>query len=151
MTTVTTDSVKKSNKLFLTLVRFRELSIIIFILLLMVLVTIRTPAFLTIDNFQDILLNISILVIVALAQTMVIITRGIDLSVSSMIGLVAMMVSFVVVANPEMSPIWAVVMGMLAGAFLGSVNGFMITTGRRATYYCHVGHVKHFSRPGLCL
>jgi rhamnose transport system permease protein len=129
MTTVTPDSANKSNTLFLTLVRFRELSIIIFIILLMVLVTIRSPAFLTIDNFQDILLNISILVIVALAQTMVIITRGIDLSVSSMIGLVAMMVSFVVVSIPDMSPILAVGMGMVLGAFLGSLNGFMITTG----------------------
>lgn len=129
MTTVTADSAKKSNNLFLTLVRFRELSIIIFIVLLMILVTIRTPAFLTIDNFRDILLNISILVIVALAQTMVIITRGIDLSVSAMIGLVAMMVAFVVVAIPGMSPLVAVGLGMVLGMFLGSVNGFLVTIG----------------------
>ncbi|MCA9951087.1 MAG: ABC transporter permease [Anaerolineales bacterium] len=129
MTTVTADSAKKSNNLFLTLVRFRELSIIIFIVLLMILVTIRTPAFLTVDNFRDILLNISILVIVALAQTMVIITRGIDLSVSAMIGLVAMMVAFVVVAIPGMSPLVAVGLGMVLGMFLGSVNGFLVTVG----------------------
>lgn len=128
-TATTSDSNKKSNDLFLTLVRFRELSIIIFIILLMVVVTIRSPAFLTADNFRDIFLNISILVIVALAQTMVIVTRGIDLSVGSMIGLVAMMVSFVVVAIPAMPPIVAVIMGMALGAFLGSVNGFLITTG----------------------
>lgn len=119
----------KSSSLFLTLVRFRGLSIAIFILLLMVLVTIRTPAFLSVDNFRDILLNISILVIVALAQTMVIITRGIDLSVGSMIGLIAMMVGFVVVAFPEMSPLVAVLIGMGLGTFLGSFNGFLITSG----------------------
>ena len=129
MTTVTAGSAKKSNSLFLTLVRFRELSIIIFIVLLMILVTIRTPAFLTVDNFRDILLNISILAIVALAQTMVIITRGIDLSVGSIIGLVAMMVSFVVVSMPEMSPLMAVALGMVLGMFLGGVNGFLVTVG----------------------
>ena len=129
MTTVTADQNKPAGSLFLTLVRFRELSIIIFILLLMILVTIRAPAFLSVDNFRDILLNISILVIVALAQTMVIITRGIDLSVGSMIGLVAMMVSFVVVSFPEMSPVLAVGLGMVLGAFLGSLNGFLITAG----------------------
>ena len=129
MTTITASSEKKSNNLFLTLVRFRELSIIIFILLLMILVSIRSPAFLSVENFRDILLNISILVIVALAQTMVIITRGIDLSVGSMIGLVAMMVSFVVVSFPEASPILMVVLGMVLGAFLGSFNGFLITAG----------------------
>jgi rhamnose transport system permease protein len=129
VTTISAGQAKQSNSLFLTLVRFRELSIIIFILLLMILVTIRSPAFLTVDNFRDILLNISILIVVALAQTMVIITRGIDLSVGSMIGLVAMMVSFVVVSFPEMSPVLAVGLGMVLGAFLGSVNGFLITAG----------------------
>ena len=129
MTTISASQGKQSSSLFLTLVRFRELSIIIFILLLMILVTIRSPAFLSVDNFRDILLNISILIIVALAQTMVIITRGIDLSVGSMIGLVAMMVSFVVVSFPEMSPFLALGLGMVLGAFLGSLNGFLITAG----------------------
>ncbi len=121
---------RKSSSLFLTLVRFRELSIIIFILLLIVIVAIDTPSFLSIENFRNILLNISILVIVALGQMMVIITRGIDLSVSSAIGLVAMMVSFTVVAFPGMSPIAALLLGMLLGAILGSFNGVIITAGK---------------------
>src|SRR5690242_6123606 len=78
-------------------IKFREASIVLIIVVLAALVTLRNPAFLSPDNFRDILLNISILIIVALAQTMVIITRGIDLSVSSMIGLTAMMVSFMIV------------------------------------------------------
>lgn len=129
MTTITAGNEQKSPSLFLTLVRFRELSIAIFIVLLMALVTVRAPAFLTVANFRDILLNIAILVIVALAQTMVVITRGIDLSVGSMIGLVAMMVGFVVVAFPEMSPLWAVLLGMALGTVLGGFNGFLITAG----------------------
>jgi len=95
----------------------------------MFVVTLRAPSFLTTDNFNDILLNISILVIVALAQTMVIITHGIDLSVSSMIGLVAMMVAFVVKQNPEMPVIFAVLLGMALGSVLGSFNGLIITRG----------------------
>ena len=63
---------RESRSLFLTLVRFRELSIIIFIVLLIVITAINTPAFLTVENFRNILLNISILVIVALGQMMVI-------------------------------------------------------------------------------
>ena len=57
---------QESSSLFLTLVRFRELSIIVFILLLIAVVAIDTPSFLSTDNFRNILLNISILVIVAL-------------------------------------------------------------------------------------
>lgn len=125
-----TGSRSQSRQLLQTLVRFRELSIIIFIVLLIVIVGINTPAFVTAGNFRNILLNISILTIVALGQTMVIITRGIDLSVSSMIGLVAMMVSFTVVAFPSVTPAIAILLGMLLGGILGSFNGVVITAGR---------------------
>ena len=125
--TSATQSVR-SNLLF-ALIRFREAGISIFILLLVFVVTLRAPSFLTADNFNDILLNISILVIVALAQTMVIITHGIDLSVSSMIGLVAMMVAFTVKQNPEMPVIFAVLLGMALGSVLGTFNGLIITRG----------------------
>lgn len=118
------------NGLLWALIRFREAGISLFILALVVAVTLRAPSFLTVDNFRDILLNISILAIVALAQSMVIITHGIDLSVSSMIGLVAMMVAFVVKENPEMSLLLAVLLGMGLGAVLGTFNGLIITLGR---------------------
>lgn len=108
-------------------VRFREAGIIIIILLLSVLVTLRSPAFMTLDNLRDILLTISILVIVALGQTMVIITRGIDLSVGSIIGLTAMIVSYFVVNFPETHPAVAVVMGMAIGMVLGGINGVVIS------------------------
>jgi rhamnose transport system permease protein len=110
-------------------VKFREAGISIFIFILMIAVTVRAPSFLSVDNFKDILLNISILTIVALAQTMVIITHGIDLSVSSMIGFVGMMVAFVVKQNPEIPILFAVLLGMALGAVLGSVNGLIITYG----------------------
>jgi rhamnose transport system permease protein len=118
------------NGLLWTLIRFREAGISLFILILVVAVTLRAPSFLTVDNFNDILLNISILAIVALAQTMVIITHGIDLSVSSMIGLVGMMVAFVVKENPAMPVILAVALGMALGSVLGAFNGLIITFGK---------------------
>lgn len=112
-----------------TIVRFRELGILFFIALLALLVSLRSPAFLTVGNFETILLNISILVIVALGQTMIIITRGIDLSVGSMIGLSAMMVAFTVVAFPGLSPLLALLLGMALGAVLGGINGAIIAFG----------------------
>lgn len=131
--TVQNPSAKSStfsiSNLLWALIRFREAGISIFILILMTAVTVRAPSFLTVDNFKDILLNISILTIVALAQTMVIITHGIDLSVSSIIGLVAMMVAFVVKQNAEMPVLFAVLLGMALGAVLGSFNGLIITYG----------------------
>lgn len=117
------------SSLLWTLVRVREAGISIFILILVVAVTLRAPSFLTFKNFNEILLNISILAIVALAQTIVILTKGIDLSVSSTIGLVAMMVAFVVKENPELPIILTVVLGMALGAVLGMFNSVIIAYG----------------------
>ena len=133
MTVQTPSAIRRSvsrNGLLWTLIRFREAGITVFILILTVLVTLRAPSFLSVDNFQDILLNISILSIVALAQTMVIITHGIDLSVSSMIGLVGMMVAFVMKQYPETPVLLAVLMGMALGSVLGMFNGLIITLGQ---------------------
>ncbi|MBN2047816.1 MAG: ABC transporter permease [Anaerolineaceae bacterium] len=122
---------KPSRSSFLQrLIRSREAGIAIFIILLIIPVTLRAPSFLSLDNFTDILMNISILIIVALAQTMVIITHGIDLSVSSMVGLVAMMVSFVMKEHPDFPVLLAVLLGMALGAVLGMFNGIIITFGK---------------------
>jgi rhamnose transport system permease protein len=114
----------------LVIARVREVGISIFILVLVFAVSLRSPGFLTVDNFRDILLNISILVIVALAQTMVILTKNIDLSVGSAVGLTAMMVSFIVKQYPEFPPVAAVALGMALGSVLGIFNGLVIAYGR---------------------
>jgi len=118
------------TNLLWSIVRFREAGLSVFILILVLAVTLRTPRFLSIDNFQDILLNISILAIVALGQTLVILTHGIDLSVSSVIGLVAMMVAFIVKQNPGIPVVLAVVLGLALGAVLGMINGLIVAYGK---------------------
>ena len=128
---VTTTPLEKSKPSLASLfARFRELALMGFILLLVALISLRNPNFLTFTNFKDILLDISILAMVALAQGMIIITRGIDLSVASMLGLTAMMVSFTVKAYPETPIVFTVLLGMALGGVLGSVNGLIITLGK---------------------
>ena len=127
--TVTNTSTTRSN-LLRTLARFRELGIIIFILILAIVVSLRAHEFLTLGNFRDILLDISILLIVALAQTMVILTHGIDLSVGSSIGLVAMIVAFTIKANPNVPMVMVVLLGLALGAVLGTFNGLIIALGK---------------------
>lgn len=142
-TTADGKSSSRPNLLWL-LVRFREAGISTFIFILVIAVTLRAPAFLTVDNFRDILLNISILTIVALAQTMVILTHGIDLSVSSMIGLVGMMVAFVVSENPQMPVIFSVLLGMILGSVLGMFNGMIITFGNVPPIIATLGTLSIF-------
>lgn len=118
------------RSLFSFFARYRELALIGFILLLSVVISLQSPGFLTFTNFQDILLDISILAMIALAQGMIIITRGIDLSVASTLALVAMMVSFVLKAYPETPIILIVLLAIGLGSILGSVNGLIITVGK---------------------
>jgi rhamnose transport system permease protein len=109
--------------------RIREAGLSIFILILVAAVAVRSPGFLKADNFVDILLNISILAIVSLGQTMTILTHGIDLSVSSTVGLVAMMVGFLLKQDPGFSIPLVVLLGLALGAVLGSFNGLIISYG----------------------
>ena len=98
---MTTSSLEKSRPSLVSLfARFRELALVGFIVLLIIIISLESPNFLTFTNFRDILMDISILAMIALAQGMIIITRGIDLSVAATLALVAMMVSFVLKAYP---------------------------------------------------
>lgn len=109
--------------------KYREAGIMLSLVVLAIVVSLRNPAFLSVGNFRDIVLNIAILIIVALGQSMVIITRGIDLSVGSIIGLTAMMVSFLMAAFPEVPAFLMIPLGMALGAAMGSLNGLLIAGG----------------------
>jgi ribose transport system permease protein len=110
------------------------------VLLLICVVTVWIePIFLTYDNFYDITRNFAFIGIMALGMTPVIIAGGIDLSVGSTMGLVAIVCGLVLVNEPiPFMPVWwnaanwshswwmALVLGLLAGAAVGCVNGLLI-------------------------
>jgi rhamnose transport system permease protein len=118
------------RRIFLLLANVREMGIFLVILILIPLVGLRNPNFLATSNFRDILLDISILSIVAIGQMMVIVTASIDLSVGSIIGLVAMVIGLLVRDNPWLPPGLTVLLGILLGLVLGSINGIIVTKGR---------------------
>ncbi|HYO10173.1 MAG TPA: ATP-binding cassette domain-containing protein, partial [Tepidisphaeraceae bacterium] len=106
--------------------RFRELGIAIFVVLALLAATLVDPGFARWSNFRSILLYIPLIVVVAMGQMMVIVSRNIDLSVGSILGLASIMVGFVFVRNPDF-PVWAA--GLLAlgiGGALGLINGVLV-------------------------
>jgi rhamnose transport system permease protein len=115
---------------FLLLASVRETGIFLFIVLLVIVVSLRSPYFFNLENFRDILLDISILSMVAIGQTMVILTAGIDLSVGSGIGLSAMVIGMYMTFHWGMPPWGAVLMGIGLGVLLGGFNAVVITVGR---------------------
>jgi rhamnose transport system permease protein len=112
------------------LLRLRELPVIIALVLLVLVTYLINPLFLTPQGIKDLLLNATIVMILATGQTLLIITRNIDLSVGSMLGLVAFGTGSIFAAMPDI-PIAAVfVIGMFFGALLGAINGLLVTAAK---------------------
>lgn len=109
------------------LARFREVGILVFLVLIMVLTSLKAPQFHTLENFQNILLDIPLIIVIAMGMTLTIISRNIDLSVGSMLGLSAMLVGMTFRANPNLPLLVAMAMGVGIGLVLGAVNGILVT------------------------
>ncbi len=96
--------------------------------LLVVGVALVTPAFLKPINLGNILAQTSVIAIVAMGQQLVILTRGIDLSVGSNLALSTVVGGLVFQASGEAVPVIA---AMLAtGALVGAINGTVYVYGR---------------------
>jgi rhamnose transport system permease protein len=107
--------------------RAREVSILIALVLLIAVATIKNPTFVfSNDGFRDLLLTPSILLLVAVGQAIVIITRNVDLSVGSVLGLTAYLTGRLFIDAPGI-PFWLVFpIGILFGGLLGLINGALV-------------------------
>ena len=113
------------RSLLMTIGRQRELTLLAIMVALGAIVSLMAPQFLTLNNFSQVAVLASITAIAALGQAVVIITRGIDLSVEATIGLVA----YSIARSLELQlvdPVSALFMALLIGLGLGMVNGFII-------------------------
>lgn len=108
------------------ILKSREATLALFILVLIALVSLRAPNFATISNMNDIFNDTAVLALAATAQFLILLTGGIDLSIPSVMALTGMLVSMLNMAVPGL-PIPVVVATTLAiGFILGSVNGLFV-------------------------
>ena len=112
------------------LVKTRELGIILALAALVIYTAVSNPRFLSGQSIRDILLNTAILAVMAAGQAVVVITRNIDLSVGSVLGLSAFAVATMMSANPGLPMIVAVLAGLAVGAVAGLINGVLVRYGR---------------------
>jgi ribose/xylose/arabinose/galactoside ABC-type transport system permease subunit len=78
--TIRTQPVSRIN-VFALLVQFRELALVAFIMALILVISLSSPNFATFTNFMDILLDISILAMVAMGQAVFVNPKGDHLTV----------------------------------------------------------------------
>ncbi len=110
--------------------RVRELGLLVALLLIIVVVGIQVPGFLTVSNLEQILLSVAILAIVAVGETLVVLTRNIDLSVGSIVGFTAFVAADLFKQQPGINLFVAILLGCVLGLVLGCINGLLVTVGR---------------------
>lgn len=119
-----------AHRLLKDLLRSRELAVAIVLVALIAVTTIKSDAFLFASTgWRDLLLTPSMLILLAVGQTAVIITRNVDLSVGSTLGLTAYLTGRLFI-DTELPIIAVVLAGILMGAALGAVNGILVAWGR---------------------
>jgi len=107
--------------------RFRPAVIVVVILAIFGLTTARNSDFASVSSIQAILSIASIYMLLAIGESMVIITRNVDLSVGSTLGLSAFVVGEMYTHDPHTSIVLAFVVGIAIGAACGVLIGLITT------------------------
>ncbi len=109
--------------------RLRVTGVVAFVILLAVVFSSLVPRFGSLQNVEVIASNASILAIVAAAQAMVLLTRNLDVSVGSIMGLAAYVSADYAARHTHVGP-ELVLIAVGLGASLGAINGLIVAYGR---------------------
>ena len=109
------------------LLKNREIALAVIIGAMIIGIGLYAPAFVSPDNLAYVLDDTSILFMMAMAQMMVILTRGIDLSVASNLALSGMISASLAQYHPELPVIIYIALGIACGTVLGLFNGVLIS------------------------
>lgn len=98
-----------------------------FLLLLMeiILFGILAPNFLTVDNLIRVVQNNAEIAMVSIGMTIVMLLGGIDLSVGSVMGVIAIVIGYMLQA--KINIVFIVIAAIVIGIGVGFVNGFLIS------------------------
>lgn len=114
----------------LGLLGMREMPVTLALSLLVLFTWMANPRFLSPQGTKDLLLNATIMMIMAAGQSLIIITKSVDLSVGSTLGITAFLTGTLFATLPGI-PIAAVfVAGIVMGALLGMINGLLVATAK---------------------
>ena len=122
----------------------REFGIFLFILILLAVFGSIEPRFFRSDNLSAILSSVGILMVVGAGQTLVIVTRNIDLSVGSTLGMAAMVMGMVARSRPDFPIIGLILIAMVVGGICGLINGFLVSYGMIPSIIATLGTLAIF-------
>lgn len=123
--------------------RLLDSVLLLFAVGLAIYFTFASPYFLSLRNFMNILSSVSVVGIIATGMTLVMITRGIDLSVGSIVALTGCVSALMIVKYQIPWPI-AILATLLIGLLVGSFNGFLITKFNVVPFIATLGSMNMF-------
>lgn len=108
--------------------RVRELPVAVAFVTLVAITATLNPRFLLPQSIKDLLLNATIIAILAAGQAMVIISRNVDLSIGSILGIAGFTTGAVFAWSPTIPIPVVFLIGIGIGAILGAFNGLLVVT-----------------------
>lgn len=135
-TTLGEQSAKK--RMYRVQQRLLDSCLVLFAVALCAYFTIASPYFLALRNFMNIMSSVSIIGIISTGMTLIMITKGIDLSVGSVIALTGC-VTALLIERFEVSWWLSMLAALLCGLLIGLLNGTLITKFRVVPFIATLG------------
>jgi rhamnose transport system permease protein len=112
------------------MLRFRELGIVLALVIVVGATTIDNHQFLSATSIQNLLSGAAIIALLSIGETIVVITRNVDLSIGSVLGISAYAVGVFYKHHPQapMAVVFLIALGL--GVSCGLVNGAIVTIAR---------------------
>ncbi|MEO8391863.1 MAG: ABC transporter permease [Chloroflexota bacterium] len=110
--------------------QIREFSLIFIIILVVLFFGTQIEGYFSARTFDRVASSVAIITVIAVGQTLVILTRNIDLSVGSIVGFAAYYAGQQVSLHQELSPIAVIGLAVAFGAILGAINGVIVAYAR---------------------
>lgn len=119
------------------------------LIVLVILFSILQPVFLTAPNIQALLLAAAILIVLAVGQSFVIMTAGIDLSLAASVMLGAIVLGLSSAAGLDIG--FACALALATSCGIGFLNGVFITVGKIPDFVVTLGSLSAVTGIGLIL
>jgi rhamnose transport system ATP-binding protein len=122
----------------------REVGLVAAMLAVVIPVALINPLIFSAVNLRSLAMDASLLMIAALAQLLVMVTRNIDLSVASVIGLSAYGSALFMTGDPAVGAMGGVAVACLIGLACGAFNGAVVAYGRVPAIVVTLGTMSIF-------
>ncbi|MCR5716151.1 MAG: ABC transporter permease [Lachnospiraceae bacterium] len=129
----------EKKSLWAKLTASREASLLVVLAVLLIVISILSPTFLSFTNVRQILLNNTLTMVMALGMLCVMLTAGIDISITSTLAFAGMTIGMLQKYDILHNTFLLFVIGSAIGLVCGFLNGIIIAKGKVAPIICTMG------------